>query len=286
MALDEKRLTKPLKKLGKELRRIDDQPGVEQVHDLRTNIRRVEAALQTVKEDPNGNERRLLKLLGRVRKRAGKVRDMDVLTAYAAGLKNSSDEQECLVQLLEHLGGRRVRDAGKLYKAAHAHRSELARRMKDCRRSLRKQVRRAEQNGVETHATSDALEISAELGRVHRLTADNLHQYRLTVKRLQYVLQLADEEHQDKPFIEELKRVKDSIGEWHDWQVLTAIATKLLKDHGCNLVKSLESTTSRKLKQAMAVTEKLRERYLRPKVVSSRKQQVQPALAAISGIAA
>ena len=49
--------------------------------------------------DSNKNERGLLKALKPVRKKAGKVRDMDVLTGFASQLHTNRDH-ECLVRLL------------------------------------------------------------------------------------------------------------------------------------------------------------------------------------------
>ena len=43
-----------------------------------------------------------------------------------------------------------------------------------------------------------------------------------------------------QPFVDRLGQVKDSIGEWHDWEALVAIAKDVL-DHGrnCGLIKNL-----------------------------------------------
>ena len=56
----------------------------------------------------------MVKKLGRFRKRAGKVRDMDVLTSYASTI-HAKGEDDCAVQLLEYLGMRRQKLAKKLY---------------------------------------------------------------------------------------------------------------------------------------------------------------------------
>ena len=49
--------------------------------------------MQALALDSNANERRLLRKLAKLRKRAGKVRDLDVLTAYVADLHVSGEEQ-------------------------------------------------------------------------------------------------------------------------------------------------------------------------------------------------
>ena len=64
--------------------------------------------------DSQPKRRRLLKILGKIRKRAGKVRGMDVLVGFASGVKPDG-EQDCSVQLLEHLGTERRKKAKRLH---------------------------------------------------------------------------------------------------------------------------------------------------------------------------
>src|SRR5262249_31397974 len=109
MALDLDQLEKPIRKLRKLLKKMPSEPTPKQVHDLSTNARRLEAMLEAI--DPDQNGRRILKQIAKVRKKAGKVRDMDVLTAFAAGLSPDGDEEACAVRLLEHLGAVRRSNA-------------------------------------------------------------------------------------------------------------------------------------------------------------------------------
>jgi CHAD domain-containing protein len=51
-----------------------------------------------------------------------------------------------------------------------------------------------------------------------QLRKSNLYQYRLKVKELRNLLQLAEDADQ-QAFIDRLGEVKDAIGEWHDWEV-------------------------------------------------------------------
>jgi CHAD domain-containing protein len=84
MALDINKIQKPMRKIGKLLNKISNPPTPDEVHDLRTSARKLEASVQALSLDSRGNERRVLKHVGRLRKRAGKVRDMDVLISYAS----------------------------------------------------------------------------------------------------------------------------------------------------------------------------------------------------------
>src|SRR5438270_8446454 len=124
MSLDSKQLQKPVRKLRKLLKNAAKHPFPEQVHDLRTNTHRLEAALASVSCEPRPRDRELLKELGRIRKRAGKVRDMDVLTGFAASVR-APDEGDCSVQLLEYLGVEREKQAKRLHAAIAQHRGRV-----------------------------------------------------------------------------------------------------------------------------------------------------------------
>jgi CHAD domain-containing protein len=112
MSLDPAKLQEPLRKLRKLLKNFPKQTSPEQVHSLRTRSRRIEAMVQALKLTSRRNERRLLQELAPVRKKAGKVRDMDVLTGFSATLH--PDEEQCLIELIEYLGAERYRQCRKL----------------------------------------------------------------------------------------------------------------------------------------------------------------------------
>ena len=299
MAFDADQLSKPFRKLRKELRRISKHPEVEQVHQLRTHARRVEAVIEAVEQDPDTNQRQLLGLLEWARKRAGKVRDMDVLISHVANMEVPEDEGDCQVGLLEYLSGKRLSNARKLHQMIQKNSVELRQRLKRCNAKVLKLLQKTKNGSMDkqkaavVHALADALQISTDLAKTELLRNANLHEYRLGIKRLQYLLQLADQSHQDEQFIEQLKQVKDAIGEWHDWQVLSGIAGKLLKSHpSCKLVRTLKATTAEKLKQAVALATRMRERYLQPKRVLARAKSrrklplAESALTAASTLAA
>jgi CHAD domain-containing protein len=211
-----------------------------------------------------------------VRRQAGKARDMDVLTSDIVGL-GLEDDPNCLVGLVHRLGDQRNRHARKLHSIVQARSSELRQRLKQSRRRLQLTVERFAKNKFDLdsnktdeaaepplHAMSVALRLCKELAAVPRLGANNLHSYRIEVKRLRYLLEMADVQlGQQQAFIEELKKVQDAIGEWHDWVELSAIAHDVLAQHrGCKLVAKIGEIRDRKFKNAMAVTEKMRGRYL------------------------
>jgi hypothetical protein len=111
-------------------------------------------------------------------------------------------------------------------------------------------------------AAGAAVTLAVDLAVPERLHKGNLHPYRLIVKGLRNVLQMAPSA--ETQFADDLTKVKDAIGEWHDWEELLSIAQKEL-DHGsrCGLVAELKKITGQKYDQALALSRSLRRTYLR-----------------------
>lgn len=280
MAIDQARIQKTLSKLEKFFRKIPKQPSPAEVHNLRTNARKLETMFQALGLDSASNERRLLKSVRRVRRRAGRVRDLDVLTGHLART-HADREQECEVQLLEYLGSKRRKQAGKLHNIISSQRSDLKVRLRKASSKVDKCLNKKAAESA-SQAAAQALRLSSELPIPRRLNRGNLHPYRLKVKELRYVLQLAPSS--DSEFVDDLGHVKDAIGEWHDWEELVAIANDVL-DHGpgCGLLKKLKQTSESKFQEAIHLAESLRKNYVRP---SSRKKPAQPAKLAPAAIEA
>jgi CHAD domain-containing protein len=264
MAIDENRILKSIRKLEKFARKAPKQPPPEKIHLLRTNARKVETSIEALALDRRKNERRLIKEIKKVHRRAGKIRDMDVLTGYLAKL-HLDREQDCEVQLLEHLGAERQRQAKKLHRVLVKEDGYFIKRLRRASADVRTVL---EDTGSAPKAVSEAaatgLQLSSELAATKKFHRGNLHPYRLKVKRLRYLLQMADESG-DQGFVDELGTVKDAIGEWHDWEELVAIARDVL-DHGagCKLLRKLKEVRDSKYKTAIESAENLRNVYLRP----------------------
>jgi CHAD domain-containing protein len=261
MALDIDQLDKPIRKLRKVLKKMPSEPAPKQVHDLRTNSRRLEAMLQA--RDPNSNERKILKRVSRLRKSAGKVRDMDVLTSYAAELNPSKDEEDCSVRLLEHLGATRRKKARKLSKAVEESAPDLRKRLKRSSNQIQKSISKSDSDGNATssHITSAALQLLADLERPSALNRSNLHPYRVKVKELHNLLRLA-ENARSQEFVESLGKVKDAIGEWHDWVELESIARSVLDHSQCQLLQQLKERAQERFTRALTIAENMRKKYV------------------------
>ena len=265
MSFDIERIQKSTRRVGKFLRKNSKRPSSNAIHNLRTSTRSLETTLTTLRLDSKKTVKRLLRGLADVRKRAGKVRDMDVLTAHALTV-NHAGEQDCLVQLLEYLGVRRNKSTKKLRRVIATASPQLRRNLKRNSKRVEKLLKQAENNPADSDAVpvivAKAKTLSSELNSPVRLNRRNLHPYRLKVKELRDVLQISNRPG-DEEFLEKLGEVKDSIGEWHDWEELIAIATQSL-DHGtsCELIKRLKDTSNSKYEHALSLTNNLRSNYL------------------------
>lgn len=261
MAIDHTRTQKPLRKLRKLVKHASKTPPPEEVHKLRTNARKLEASCSALSLDTGAHTRKLLKQVRKIRKRAGKVRDLDVLTEYLTQTRIEGEEN-CRLQLTEYFGSTRKKRASELYSFINKRRAPLKSRLRKASKQIEKFVAKDEREASGL-ATACALQLTSELSGPKRLTRKTLHPYRLTVKKLRYILQLAPDT-SDGSFMEALTRTKDAIGEWHDWEEMVDIATDVL-DHGpnCRLIRKLRVIRDTKFQEAVRVAEHLRNTHLK-----------------------
>lgn len=262
------RVEKPLRQMRKLLKTLPDDPQASEVHRLRTRARRIEAAAAALESANAKKTRRLLKAIKPVRKAAGGVRDMDVLVGELLHMPVNGS-RESVVRLVEHLSAKRQENAAGLLETVGQHRKPVRRELRRYeklvdavakgRKAAPLQVARAMEG---SNAEGSRVEtLMDELRRWPKLNAHNIHPFRLKVKELRYVLELYPQA--DRGFIDSLGKVKDEIGDWHDWQQLGEIAREVL-DTGEDreLLAQIDAATKQKLTRALAGGNALRRRYL------------------------
>ena len=192
-------------RMNRYIGRLSKNLTPENVHLFRTNSRRVEALIEALAPETK-NKKKALKLLAKLRKRAGKVRDIDVQIGLLKNLK-VPDRQNHRTQLLELLDDEHDRHTRKLSKAADA--STL--------RELRKRLHR-EQDAIKFDGI-DPLQLAVNalpsVG-LSSLTEKTLHDFRIGAKHARYLAELAGENPAATAFVDELKRAQNAAGEWHD----------------------------------------------------------------------
>src|ERR1700676_5176098 len=245
MPIDLKRSRLAFQRLGRELTKLTNKPVPESVHKFRTNSRRVEALLSEVAPELNRNDKKLLKLLSRLRKKAGRVRDLDVEITALRGLKIPEGNGH-ISQFVNALVQERSKREQKLAKAFD----------RQTAAKVRKRLKRAA-GEIEIPKNTEPVTLTlsklAKLGRDHLpLTEKTLHQYRIIGKRARYIAELADHDSEAKRIVDQLKHMQDVIGDWHDWLKLTQRAEALFGGvRESALVAMLRNVTQAKFRQSV-----------------------------------
>ncbi|MGC1684094.1 MAG: CHAD domain-containing protein, partial [Candidatus Acidiferrales bacterium] len=197
----------------------------------------------------------------------GKVRDMDVLTGLILTV-NLDGEQDCVVRLIETLGAKRMKQVKKLRAFIAQRGDRLRRRLKRTGSKLENFLEKGRKSKSDStpdapaEVMAKAIRLAEELKDPTRLAKTNLHEYRLRVKELRDILQLADSADRQN-IVKQLGEAKDAIGEWHDWVELIAIAGEVL-DHGaeCKLLPKLREISETKYSRALSLTNQMKHALL------------------------
>jgi CHAD domain-containing protein len=246
MAISEERGKSIFRKTEKELLRLSSGHRADAVHGFRTTARRLQTLLEQLVTDSDGKHKKLMKMLNRIRKSAGKVRDIDVQLEALRSLKIPQEPRR-KTQLMHGLIELR---------AEHERRLRKLLKKQDIR-DIRKRLRRAE-GSVNLDSSLDPLSVARQMLRnvpVPKGPADEqtLHRYRLVVKRARYAAEFAPKSAETTKFLAELKRLQDALGNWHDWLTLTHTAVERLGDvNHSSLVAVLHNVTRGKLRHAVS----------------------------------
>jgi len=246
MAISAERGKSVFRKTEKELLRLSSGHRADAVHGFRTTTRRLQTLLEQLVADDDRKHKKLLKMLNRIRKSAGKVRDIDAQLEALRSLKVLQEPRR-KTQLMQNLIELRAQHERKLRKLLK----------KQDIRDIRKRLRRAE-NSMHLDSSKDPLSVAKQLLRtvsVPKGPADEetLHHYRLVVKRARYVAEFAPKSQETTKFLAELKRVQDALGNWHDWLTLTHTAVERLGDvNQSSLVAVIRNVTQGKFRHAVS----------------------------------
>lgn len=247
----------PLARETRLLRKLSHNPTAGQIHGFRTTARRIEALLASVFASPRKNERKLLKQLDRVRRRAGRIRDLDIQIKNLQELHLGREEQ-CRQQVLQHLRARRRKALKKLAESLDDR--TVGRLQKRLRRAAQKisKVRSIDSGSRNGSRRASARAFTAQrlqaLQQKLPLSEQTVHEYRLRCKRLRYTLELSKDP-EAAALIEQLKEVQDAIGKWHDSTVLLETAQSVIDHPGsCPLLSALRNLSKAQLWQALQVT--------------------------------
>jgi CHAD domain-containing protein len=252
MPIAPKRCRVVFQKLEQDLAKLSSKPRAENVHRFRTGTRRLQILLGEFSAKLDRNQKKLLKLLARIRKRAGKVRDLDVQLAALRSVKIPQEPRR-KTQLVNRLIELRAQQEKKLKKAVD----------EDSVREVRKRLKRAGKN-FKLEVTRDPLAVArGMLAGINRgeapVTEALLHQYRILSKRARYAAEFSEPTREAEEFSAGLKRIQDALGDWHDWLTLTQTATEHLGEvRESSLVAELHNVTGAKFRHAVSLLSPMR----------------------------
>jgi len=229
----------------------------ETVHQLRTTIRRVETLLAITLPTLGRKEQKLLKQLDRLRRRAGKVRDLDVQIQALGSLRLESITRD-RARVMAFLEKARAKREGRLLRDFQNEvDGGLHKRLKRTATRLQREFSKPAQPGSdEQRFLAAALDKFAAVVKQHpALSEANLHDFRMASKRVRYLAEMAGEGPRVAAVIEPLKRIQDAIGVWHDWLTLAATAESVLTHSGqAPLLSALRASTRSKYLEALRIT--------------------------------
>jgi len=252
MSIAPKRSRVVFQKLEQDLVKLSSKPRAESVHRFRTGTRRLQILLGELSPKLDRSQKKLLKLLGRIRKRAGKVRDLDVQLAALRSLKIPREPRR-KTQLVNHLIELRGQQEKKLRKAVE----------EGTVREIRRRLKRAGKD-FDPEVSPDPLAVArGMLEAINRtdapVTEALLHQYRILSKRARYAAEFAEPSAEAERFVAGIKRIQDALGDWHDWLTLTQTSSEHLGEvRESSLVAELHNVTGAKFRHAVAVLSQMR----------------------------
>ena len=221
------------------------------VHRLRTTIRRMQTLVGFTRPILGRKQQRALDELQALRKRAGKVRDLDIQTGLLGSIGNRSASADRRA-LLEALKKKRSRQAERLLVALK--KLERSKFLKRLEKITEKAVNDAPDNAGEPleAAQKELSALAEEYSSRQVLKPARLHELRIKLKLLRYRAELAAENAEQKEFIDRVRSVQDAVGEWHDWEMLAESAEQLFEDRiNCALLIEIRSLLAAKFSAAI-----------------------------------
>ena len=210
--------------------KLSEDISPKRVHHLRTTIRRMESLTGYLHPKLSGKQQKTMEELAELRKRAGKVRDIDIQMGMLGAIGNGSTAADRRV-LAGLMKAKRTRQDHRL--------SSLLKKL-DSSKFLARVEKIVEEIEVEVdappinekpflplqQAKSELAKLAAAFSVNHSLRPHRLHGLRIDLKRIRYTAELAADSPEQESFLQSIKSVQDAIGEWHDWETLLKTTEK------------------------------------------------------------
>lgn len=260
MTLTEARFKALTGELSTAVAKLKGEASVKVVHRLRTTTRRMESLIEYLHPKLTRKQSDAMQELGALRKRAGKVRDLDIqmdLLKQGIGNGSATMDRRRLTQALQE---KRSRQAARLVALARkVERSKLFTYLQKIEAQAMKEPDSfGDASTPLRQAETQLTELAAEFVGHARLKPRLLHSLRMRMKFIRYQAELAAEADEQKQFVERMKSVQDILGEWHDWQALCVVAEKFFRDRAnCPLLVEARAVRASKYSAAISAVTNL-----------------------------
>jgi CHAD domain-containing protein len=209
-------------------------PGPKAVHKLRTTTRRIEAQLTLLDllpglpphQKPEKKARRLLKKL---RRAAGNVRDLDVQIALIEE-KSSASTKQASDHLSKTLADQHAQAEANLIHILNEHQARLTRTVESLLEAL-EPAKSQTLTATQLTALDQNWFTQALPTQTNPDDPDQLHAIRKLAKLARYIAETAPKSARTpRKLAAAFESLQQAGGEWHDWLILSAIAHNELGD--------------------------------------------------------
>lgn len=263
MTLPEKRFNTLYRGVSLTIAKLQEEVTPKRVHRLRTTIRRIQSLVDYCQPELIRKQQDTLVDLSKLRKRAGKVRDLDIQINLLNAIGNGSTraDRRALEELLQ---GRRKRQADRLVVAARKlEGSKFAGHLRQVAAAVSSSP--AGSNAPDAplrQAQKQIADLAAQSASHAQIRPKRLHETRIALKMVRYLAELAQESEEKKLFLEQLKAVQDTLGAWHDWEELSRTAEKQFSHRAhCPLLDEVRALFAAKHAAALAAVSHLFRQY-------------------------
>jgi CHAD domain-containing protein len=229
------------------------------VHRLRTTVRRIESLLAYTHPDLSKKQQKATDDLVGLRKRAGRIRDLDVQMELLGAIANRSTagDRKIVMDLLKR---QRTKQTSRFQEEISVLKASKF------RSHMKRITAKAADLPARPHASEAPLEqarlelsgLSSGFGGPETLKPSVMHGLRIQIKKMRYLAELGEASAEQGTFLNELKSVQDALGAWHDWEALAKTAEHQFGDRvNCPLLVEVQALLAAKYLAAKAAVTRL-----------------------------
>jgi CHAD domain-containing protein len=225
--MTDKRIKTLSRDLGSIIAKLHDEVSPKRVHHLRTSIRRLQALIDYSRPKLSRKQQNALRDLGKLRRRAGKVRNLDIQIQLLGAVGDGSTAAGRLA-LQEALQDRRRRQADRLIETAQAvQHSDLPGQLRQLAKAVNASATANDELDEPLQlAQNKIVELARQYGCQPQLKPKRLHKARIAVKLIRYLAELSKGSEKQRELLQQLKSIQDVLGDWHDWEELSRTVEK------------------------------------------------------------